>query len=96
MRQSERLTELSEIFTHSTLGLIALEEVLPAHLIEEAVAEHGREARRKRKLPSKENHAQGALGLATALLHPRRAWRPWSEQARQPFCDGPQPLSIRH
>ncbi len=32
------------------MGLIALEEVLPAHLIEEAVAEHGREARRKRKL----------------------------------------------
>ena len=45
-----RLTELSEIFTQSTLGPRALAKVLPDHMIEEAVAEHGREAQRKRKL----------------------------------------------
>jgi len=51
MRPIGQLTELSEIFTQSTLGPQALAEVLPGHMIEEAVAEHGREAQRKRKLP---------------------------------------------
>lgn len=50
MRPSEQLAELSEVFTQSTLGLKALASVLPARLIVESVAEHGREAQRARKL----------------------------------------------
>ena len=50
MRPSEQLTELSEIFTQSTSGPRALAEILPGHMIEEAIAEHGREGQRKRKL----------------------------------------------
>jgi len=50
MRPSQQFADLSHTFTQSTVGPQVLAQVLPERLIEESVAEHGREAQRERKL----------------------------------------------